>query len=1143
MIKHRLRTRAVPVFWGAAFVFALARAPALAQDQVQLFIDQSFVVKNAGDFCQVSPDAPGQFLCLNVEPMNPSHGVISNQPNIEFERLEDVNGINGGYDCYGNFPANPPRGTTDHNYCNNDVFLCAAIGYNNPNDTSVALDEVSYEVFKFQDGSNPLDPASTPPLRTYFMDAPGILAANSNSTANGVKGPYCILFDGSTNVQGEFGKTNGQYGFRVTVKTNQTGASGNITITAQRAYPAGVTLDNDFVSCTASPPNDGCYVQQKPISVDVTNVHLVRSSATVVGQITGVYAEPYNITYRLSKDATMYIRIHDSNPPFPVIRSLVSGLPRSGEGTPSGTMINGDAWNGRHDNGDLMPPGVYLASLQALSRDQWGRDLSFATTRQLGIDPLQITDIRVQPLLGGSTSLAVLSYMLTEPATVYIEIYPPDTQFCGDALNRIDDPALDTGGLPKNLNPRASDCGGAAVAPIRRISEVKQGRLAVVSFWDGRDEQGNVVCTDGNYVFVMYASLPSQNGKPYGDPPNLADRRIWTSQAKSGLLPVLRGFVGVSQISPGTTVIGSSPAIAGLNPFVFRYSLGREGVVNMKVFDNTGTRLVKTLLQNTVRPGLFANQERWEDAVDDSGFWVGSGTYIAQLTAADPLCPMKVSTVSAQFPVDLFRITDVMSTPLLSGASDTVTLSYQLSQAMNTAWNIYPAGAVIKNSTGTWPPCNSITPGLCWQVESSQGQPVAPLITIKGMRPGRMRITEYWDGRDANGMFVPDGNYVFTLTAQSTTTPKFFASDKIYGSVTVGRGSIIFTSFRVDPDVPALYNSSTTITLHPYTISYALTRQSSVTIQILNSAISPQVVRTVVDGSVREAGLLLEEVWDGRDDRGNFMPSGFYLVRAVAEDVASQLSSGSTAQLTISYDPLRIYDVAVAPLRNDSGGAQFFYQVSETMKVALKIYRPGTVFDPNGNHSPPEKVSLVKRIVGVRPARTEIIETWDGTDLRSSLATDGNYRFKIVGSTDINAIDSLTGNVLNPTALSLDRPIDEIPVVRNESLDPAADFENNTYIYPNPISGDSAHFVIFTPFQAKAKLKVFTMNGDLVLDKEFPETAANTYFNDPLTGFAWDRKNQGGRRLARGVYYALIRVEETLGGKNVLQTVKRFLIK
>jgi hypothetical protein len=115
-------------------------------------------------------------------------------------------------------------------------------------------------------------------------------------------------------------------------------------------------------------------------------------------------------------------------------------------------------------------------------------------------------------------------------------------------------------------------------------------------------------------------------------------------------------------------------------------------------------------------------------------------------------------------------------------------------------------------------------------------------------------------------------------------------------------------------------------------------------------------------------------------------------------------------------------------------------------------------------------------------------------------------------------------------------------VVRNESLDPKVDFENNTYIYPNPITGETANFVIFSPFQSRVKMKIYTMNGDLILDKDFGDTPANQYVIDQ-NGFVWNRKNQAGRRVARGLYYAVIRAEETLGGKNLMQTVKRFLIK
>ena len=1153
---NRQRCRSFVLRAAAALAASGALAVAAAAQSVQVFVNTSYVSPDNGG-CGITVTPPFQFLCplqTAGAPFGPLDGDISNEPHIQFE----TNGEPGTGRCnFANGTTSTdlngtplPTGTVADNFCNSRVFLCTQVGVANSGGTTVFVDEISFELFKFQDGSNPLDPASTPPLRTFFIDSPGGAggALPSIIPNDGVNGA-CVMWDGSTNIQGEFGKTNGQYGFRVAVKTNQTGASGNITITATRAYPAGAALDST-----------GASVVQKPIEVDVTNVHVIRSTPTVVGQITGVAAQPYNFTYRLSKDASMYITINEALPPFPQLRRVVQGLPRIGEGTPQGTLLNGDSWDGRDENGNLLPAGNYLAVFQANSVDQFTRydgvtanrfgDLSEPTTRQIAIDPLQVTDIRVQPLTGASTALAVLTYMLTEAATVYVDIYPPGTQFCPDpgeaTLNNVGASAGDPAGpdplVPaKRFGATLGQCGtGTLVEPVRTIVEAKTFRTPVISFWDGRDAAGTFV-DDGDYVFVIYASLPSQRGFPYRG--NGVDRRVWTQIAKTGFIPVVRGLVGITQITPITTVVGSSPPVAGINPFSFRYTLTRDAVVTMKIFNATGTQLIKTLVNQETRPGAFLNTETWFDGTDDTGNVVSSGTYLAQLTAYDQAAPAKVSTTTTLFPVDMFRITDVQITPLLSGASDNVVLNYQLSQPMFVAWNIYPPGSVVTASTSTWPPCPTQSPpNACTSasVMTPGGQQAVPVVTFRGMRPGRLRISEFWDGRDVNGLFVPDGNYVFTLTAQSTTTPKFFATDRVYGTVTVARGSIIFTQFNVLPDSPQLFNSSNTITLQPFTINYTLTRQSSVTIQVLNTSIPPQVVRTIISGAVRPANIPQVDIWDGRNDQGNFPPAGFYLVRAVAEDVASVLSSGSTAQLTISHDPLRIFDLAITPLRLDSGDAVISYQVSEPMKVAVKIYQPGTVFDASGNPIPPESQSLVKRIVGVRPARTQINDIWNGTDLKLSLVKDGSYKFKIVGSTDLAAIDDLTGNVLNPAALSLDRLIDEIPVVRNTSLSPNEDFINNTFNYPNPVTGPSTTFQIHSPFRARVKLRLHTLSGDVVYDKDFGEVPPS-YQSGPTT-WVWSKVNQSGNKVARGLYFAVVRVEETEGGKNVLQTVKKVLI-
>ena len=313
------------------------------------------------------------------------------------------------------------------------------------------------------------------------------------------------------------------------------------------------------------------------------------------------------------------------------------------------------------------------------------------------------------------------------------------------------------------------------------------------------------------------------------------------------------------------------------------------------------------------------------------------------------------------------------------------------------------------------------------------------------------------------------------------------------------------------------------------------------TIRILTTQVPLVSVRTIISGQIREGNLLNQDFWDARDDRGNFVLPGFYTVQAVAVDLASTLSSGSTIQQTIAVNPPRIFDVAISPLSRDNPTALISYQVSETMKISIKIYRPGTAFDSNGNPTPPEKLSLVRRIVGVRPSRTEINEVWDGRDEALSLLQDGNYLFRIVGSTDTRAIDTITGNVVAGASLAEDLVIAEVPVIRSESLSPQSDFENNTFVFPNPVIGPSATFSIYLPFQSDVSFKLFNLAGELVFERSYANQPRSSD-NGPIV-FTWGKVNGSNKTVTPGVYFMLVRTQETLGGANVLQMVKKVLVK
>ncbi len=1001
-------------------------------------------------------------------------------------------------------------GAGTYKYPGNCLAMCASIQCVIASTPSTfGIDELTFELFKFGSGSNPLDPSSTPPIKTISMYNIGTCGCPNAATPDATNcanqsidiGTFCSNWDASYNLNGIFGKTNGQYGFRAKVKTNQVSQqAGNISIEQTVAYPGQ---------------------NQIPIQVNVTNIHTVRSSPTVVGRITGVAAQPYNILYRLSKDALTSITIYDANTPGTLhtdtpVRNIITDTARAGEGTPDGTLTNGDFWDGRNNHGDMMPPGLYLAQIDAKTNDMWtdastGSDLAFPTTVQIALDPLQVTDVAIKPLGASSTDLATISYLLTEAATVYVEIYSPGTSF--SSVN-VAPPVLSSGKL------------------LRTFMEEKESRKQVTTYWDGRDNTGSPVC-DGNYVYAIYAVLPSpaQTSAPVG--------QIYTMRTMTGTVPVNRGSV-IALMSPSQTVIGSSPSVAGLEPFYFRYTPVRDTYASLTIKKMDGITVKRKVMDNEMRFANFSNREAW-DGKDDYGVYVASGPYLAELVTTDPFvcATQKTSTVTAIIPVDMFRTVDVQQKALLGGTSEMASISFEFSEPMYMDLNVYPVSTVIDPSP--WPPNPSSLP--------------SPVYNVQGMRPGRFKITEYWDGRDNTGLLVPDGRYPFTLVAHSTGTAQtMYATDQTYGYVDISRGQIIFTEFEVTPTIPQMYSSSDVVKLPPFEIDYGVTRQSSVTVEILTLDINPRLVATVTAGQVRDGDLGYKDFWDGKDALGNFVPGGAYNVRVRAQDISTQqLNSKATVQMTIDVYPLRLYDVSIVPLTMDTPAA-VSYQVAEPMKVVTKIYKPGTSFIGTEAY-PPEASSLVKRIIGVRPARTQITEYWDGTDLTLSKVPDGNYVFKVYASTMTEAISTLTGIpdpllCPNGSCLADDIITSNIPVTKGGTADLCAEFEHDSFFAPNPYNnGNGGWFNIPLIMNGRVTMKIFDLAGDLIYSRDYGIKGGGDNINgsgkcsvthtDPA---CWPRVNRSGKTVAPGVYFAVIRFEATEGTRDVCQTVKKILI-
>jgi len=245
---------------------------------------------------------------------------------------------------------------------------------------------------------------------------------------------------------------------------------------------------------------------------------------------------------------------------------------------------------------------------------------------------------------------------------------------------------------------------------------------------------------------------------------------------------------------------------------------------------------------------------------------------------------------------------------------------------------------------------------------------------------------------------------------------------------------------------------------------------------------------------------------------------------------------------------------------------------------------------------------LVKAIVGVRPNLVSLEEIWDGTDYAGQKVPDGIYPFRFVTVADSYQMNSITGDPIvadyaiastntAEVVLDWDKYINMgiINVVNGDSWYADIDWKDPkvTMFYPNPLTKDEGYFEITkVPAPGTVSIKIYNIAGDLIKDSGYEcvnaigTTATLEDINDlsvvyggltpdwneggysnPTVGtpstnllgsnalgrnFAlrckWDRTNQAGKRVARGLYYAIMTLNPTRGNAKKSQRVIKILI-
>lgn len=614
------------------------------------------------------------------------------------------------------------------------------------------------------------------------------VVSNGDGQESGLPIPFCAAWDGSYEIAGEFGKSNGQFAFRATVATDSPGD--NI-----------ITDKIEFNSTIAYPG-----MNQIPMQVDVTNIHTVRSTPSVVGNITTVPAQPYTYAYRLSKDADVRIAIFDAsngddlfygatNTGDPIqgkdqiVRTLVDWQPRLGEGMKGVEkdvqITEFDSWDGRNENGLLLPAGNYVVSLQAKSQDEWpGVDFSRAVTRQLSLDPLKLTDVRATGLNKQSTGYASISYVPTEPAKIYWNIYTPGTSFVeNNSGAMLTDSSKPTGTAPTPVG------GSLVYASV----EDRTGRMNFTSKWDG-----------------LCGIAPSQNAY---------------TLAKGGTYPG-----GATSDSAGNnSVTGTCNTDAGCTYYLLNGGCTRTYAVGEKMSNGkiaTADNKTETFAYGAPMPDGNYVYVLWAE-IPYNGKYLnavgGSGTPAFYAAGICGTRATEQNTFSADKEINNQCFTGVKTLNYNTGmvaierGMVDITIqpvSYSTIGSSPTAYGLDPfifKYSIVRDATAIA------------KVENTAGVVVKYLTPEEGVTQVAQQMnTLSWDGRDDAGRMVTPGTYMFVVETK----------DAMFPAVT-NRASAVFPvdMYRVvDVSTTDVYGDSEA----KATISYHLSKAMNVQVNIYN---------------------------------------------------------------------------------------------------------------------------------------------------------------------------------------------------------------------------------------------------------------------------------------------------------------------
>ncbi|EFM09007.1 peptidase S8 and S53 subtilisin kexin sedolisin [Paenibacillus curdlanolyticus YK9] len=586
------------------------------------------------------------------------------------------------------------------------------------------------------------------------------------------------------------------------------------------------------------------------------------------------------LKYTLGDDAAVTVQVRDAN--GIVVRTIVNKQAQ--------TMgAKSVAWNGKNDNGAIVPDGVYSYRISADIEIAEGIGFHNEASGTVTVD----TTAPVINGLTASTSLfepngnntITFNYSLSEAGKTTVALVNSSnatiktfasniattagsqsvtwdgktsaTAFAPDGTYTLKVTTTDAVGLiATSTVPFTLESGApkiTAVSATPNPFKVTGTANATIKYTNSEPVTASIVIVDGNGSTIRtLANAQSQttgaksitwNGK--NDAGALVEDGTYTYRILvedgTGLTAEATGTIVTDKTTPVISGLAASPSVfapTGSNNLHVNFALSEAGKTTVTIV-NSKNVAVKTIWSSKVTES--GNQTLdWDGKISTTAF-APDGSYTVKVTTTDAVGFSSTQSTAFDIETGAPRLTAVSGTPAVLKATGTTnaTIKYTVSE-------------------------DAIVSVLIYDSEDTLVRTLYNASTTAGAK------SVLWNGKNDAGVVVEDGIYTYKINAVDV---EGHASEEASGTIETDKTAPSITGITTSPSTIAVGGSTT--------IGYTVSESSKVTIAVYTSANA--LVRTLQSNVQQDSGSY-SITWNGTKSTNVAATSGVYTVKITATD-------------------------------------------------------------------------------------------------------------------------------------------------------------------------------------------------------------------------------------------------------------------